>query len=55
MLTDQSTNGTYLIDEDGDETFVHRDILSLHGGCLIGLGEVPEADSADSLRARLID
>jgi len=54
VLTDQSTNGTYVIDADGEESFVHRDMLSLHGDCIIGLGKAPDAEAGNVLRAFLV-
>jgi class 3 adenylate cyclase len=55
LLSDQSTNGTYLIESDGEEVFVRRDLLSLHSGGLIGLGAVPESGSADAIRYLIAD
>ncbi|WP_020682761.1 adenylate/guanylate cyclase domain-containing protein [Marinobacterium rhizophilum] len=55
VLSDQSTNGTYLIESDGEESFVRRDILSLHGGGFIGLGKAPESDSPEAIRYIITD
>jgi adenylate cyclase len=40
MLVDQSTNGTFLQNSRGEETFVRRDSAELTGEGLIGLGRV---------------
>ena len=40
MLTDQSTNGTFLENAMGEETFVRRDSAELTGEGIIGLGRV---------------
>jgi class 3 adenylate cyclase len=45
MLIDQSTNGTFLENANGDETFVRRDSIELRGEGIIGLGRVAKADS----------
>ena len=50
MLIDQSTNGTFVQTDDGDEAFVRRDSLQIKGKGLIGLGKVPEADSPQTIR-----
>lgn len=40
ILIDQSTNGTFLENASGDETFVRRDSTELTGEGIIGLGRV---------------
>jgi adenylate cyclase len=40
MLIDQSTNGTFLQNVDGEETFIRRDSTELVGEGIIGLGRV---------------
>lgn len=40
ILIDQSTNGTFLQNVQGDETFVRRDSFELVGEGIIGLGKV---------------
>jgi len=40
MLIDQSTNGTFLQSDTGEETFVRRDSTELVGEGIIGLGRV---------------
>jgi adenylate cyclase len=53
MLVDQSTNGTFVVGQDGKESFVRRDSLALSGQGLIGLGKVPEASASDAIRFQL--
>ena len=40
MLVDQSTNGTFLRKENGEEVFIRRDSTELQGKGVIGLGKV---------------
>ena len=47
MLVDQSTNGTFLLKENGEEIFVRRDSTVLDGKGVIGLGKV--ANTGDPL------
>jgi class 3 adenylate cyclase len=48
VLVDQSTNGTFVLDLQGEETFVRRDSAEINGEGTIGLGraEVPGASLA---------
>lgn len=50
MITDQSTNGTFVAMEGQEEAFVRRDSLSIRGAGMIGLGRVPEAESPQTIR-----
>ncbi len=50
VLIDQSTNGTFVQTVGGEESFVRRDSLQLKGEGLIGLGRLPESDSAQTIR-----
>jgi adenylate cyclase len=50
LLVDQSTNGTFVQAEDGEESFVRRDSMQLKGAGMIGLGRVPEAGSSQTIR-----
>lgn len=50
LLVDQSTNGTFVTTEGGEEAFVRRDSLQLKGEGMIGLGRTPEAGSSQTLR-----
>jgi len=45
MLVDQSTNGSFVQGENGDDAFVRRDAIPLKGSGVIGLGRVPEPQS----------
>ena len=45
MLVDQSTNGSFVQGENGDDAFVRRDAIPLKGAGVIGLGRVPEPQS----------
>jgi hypothetical protein len=49
-LTDQSTNGTFVVGAGQEEAFVRRDSVLLKGEGLIGLGRVPEPDGAQTIR-----
>jgi hypothetical protein len=42
VLIDQSTNGTFLQNVQGEEQFVRRDTTELHGEGTIGLGRAEE-------------
>jgi hypothetical protein len=48
-LTDQSTNGTFVVSAGQEEAFVRRDSVLLKGEGLIGLGRVPEPDGAQTI------
>ena len=50
MLIDQSTNGTFVQTDDGEESFVRRDSLQIKGEGMIGLGRLPEQDSPQTIR-----
>lgn len=50
LLIDQSTNGTFVLSLDGEESFVRRDSMQLKGSGMIGLGKAPEADSPQTIR-----
>jgi len=50
LLIDQSTNGTFVNSDDGEESFVRRDSMQLKGSGLIGLGKVPESASPQTIR-----
>jgi adenylate cyclase len=53
MLTDQSTNGTFVQAEGQEEAFVRRDSIQLKGEGTIGLGRVPETDSPQTIHFSL--
>ena len=42
MLVDQSTNGTFVQNVQGEETFIRRDTTELRGEGTIGLGKAEE-------------
>jgi adenylate cyclase len=49
VLVDQSTNGSFVTNEDGKEAFVRRDSVALQGRGFIGLGHLPVAGSPDAI------
>ena len=53
LLVDQSTNGTFVTSQEGKEAFVRRDSVTLVGKGMIGLGRLPEANAADTIRYQL--
>jgi class 3 adenylate cyclase len=50
LLVDQSTNGTFVTTDSGEEAFVRRDSMQLKGEGLIGFGRIPELGSPQTLR-----
>lgn len=50
VLVDQSTNGTFVQANGGEESFVRRDSLQIKGEGMIGLGKLPEPDSPQTIR-----
>lgn len=52
MLVDQSTNGSFVQGQDGDDAFVRRDAIPLKGQGVIGLGRVPEPESYHTIEFR---
>jgi len=55
MLVDQSTNGTFLLNLRGEETFVRRDSTELNGEGTIGLGRAEEAGASLAIHFKAID
>ena len=55
VLVDQSTNGSFVVTQEGKESFLRRDSVSLQGKGLIGLGRLPEANAQDAIRYSLED
>ena len=45
LLIDQSTIGTFVLNQGGEESFVRRDSVQLKGEGLIGLGRTPEGSA----------
>jgi len=50
VLTDQSANGTFIVPDEGDGAFVHRDSAVLEGRGLLGLGAPPAPGSRIAIR-----
>jgi class 3 adenylate cyclase len=55
LLVDQSTNGTFVTNQDGKEAFVRRDSVVLQGRGCIGLGKAPDPNASDVIRYQLED
>jgi class 3 adenylate cyclase len=53
LLIDQSTNGTFVTNQEGKESFVRRDSLVLQGKGCIGLGKLPDGNASDVIRYQL--
>ncbi|HET8553063.1 MAG TPA: adenylate/guanylate cyclase domain-containing protein [Gammaproteobacteria bacterium] len=53
VLTDRSTNGTYIEPEDGEEIILRRDRTTLEKSGTIGLGRPPEAEPDLAIEFRL--
>lgn len=54
LLIDQSTNGTFLQDVQGNEVFVRRDSRELHGEGTIGLGRAEQPGSSLSIHYKAL-
>jgi adenylate cyclase len=50
MLTDMSTNGTFVQIAGQEEAFVRRDTIPINGEGMIGLGKTPDIESPQTLR-----
>jgi len=55
MIVDQSTNGTFLQDTQGRDTFVRRDSAELSGEGTIGLGRTEQSGSSLAIYYKMID
>jgi uncharacterized protein YdeI (BOF family) len=55
LLIDQSTNGTFLQNLEGDESFVRRDSVELHGEGTIGLGRTEEPGSSLAVHYKTVE
>ena len=55
ILVDQSTNGTFLQNIRGDETFVRRDSTEIHGEGTIGLGRAEEPGASLAIYFKTLD
>jgi adenylate cyclase len=49
VLVDQSTNGTFVQTDDGEQFFIRQDIRQLKGQGMIGLGCLPERGSPHTI------
>ena len=50
VLIDQSTNGTFVQTDDGEELFIRQDIRQLKGQGMIGLGCLPQQGSQHTIQ-----
>jgi hypothetical protein len=50
VLVDQSTNGTFVLSQSGEESFVRRDSVQLKGEGMIGFGKSPDSSSPQHVR-----
>ncbi|MCK5326782.1 MAG: adenylate/guanylate cyclase domain-containing protein [Woeseiaceae bacterium] len=55
VLIDQSTNGTFMQNVQGEEIFVRRDSTELNGEGTIGLGRAEEAGSSLAIHYKSVD
>jgi class 3 adenylate cyclase len=55
MLIDQSTNGTFMVSLQGEETFVRRDSAELIGEGTIGLGRAEQAGSSLAIHYKAVE
>ena len=53
-LTDTSTNGTFVLNQDNDIAFLKREALTLQGQGLIFLGAEPSAETATAVAYRCL-
>ena len=55
VLIDQSTNGTFLQNVQGEERFVRRDTTELHGEGVIGLGRAEEPGGSLAIHYKTLE
>ena len=55
VLIDQSTNGTFLQNVRGEETFVRRDSTELHGEGTIGLGRAEQPGASLAIHFKAVE
>ena len=55
VLTDFSTNGTYIAPDSGAKAMVHRDSMPLSASGFLGLGEIAAAGAPSTIRFETID
>ena len=53
LLVDQSTNGTFVTNQEGKEAFVRRDSVILQGKGLHRARQVARANASDAIRYQL--
>jgi predicted component of type VI protein secretion system len=55
ILVDQSTNGTFVLNLLGEETFVRRDTTEIRGEGTIGLGRAEEPGASLAIHFKSIE
>jgi pSer/pThr/pTyr-binding forkhead associated (FHA) protein len=55
IIVDQSTNGTFVLNVQGDETFVRRDSAQLSGEGTIGLGRAEQPGASLAIHYKTIE
>jgi len=55
VLVDQSTNGTFVLNLQGEETFVRRDSTEIHGEGTIGLGRAEEPGASLAIHFKTLE
>jgi adenylate cyclase len=55
VLVDQSTNGTFLLNLQGEEIFVRRDSAEIHGEGTIGLGRAEEPGASLAIHFKTLE
>ena len=55
ILVDQSTNGTFVLNLQGEESFVRRDTLELKGEGTIGLGKAEQPGGSLAIHFQAMD
>lgn len=55
LVVDQSTNGTFVINVQGEETFIRRDSAQLNGEGTIGLGRAEEPGASLAIHYKTIE
>ena len=55
MLVDQSTNGTFVQNLQGEETFIRRDSAELKGEGTIGLGKAEQPGGSLAIHYKALE
>jgi pSer/pThr/pTyr-binding forkhead associated (FHA) protein len=55
VLVDQSTNGTFVQNLQGEETFIRRDSTEIHGEGTIGLGRAEEPGASLAIHFKTLE